>query len=324
MIAAIVAERHPAIVELAQRYPTEKQLVDYIRSLPQRDDTGDLDDGPRLHACSPPQRMRIGTGDLNCFERAATYAAVADLLRPEHAYQLATVDTDVGLHTFPLKDGRPVVLDPRITSDCLDCGIALSQPGPIGISPRNAINWTIDFARRASPQVRNGPSQLYVGKNAIRRLVDEGAVPAPREVDAIGFLFAIAERAAQRYGSRALMIVRTTARAIADVLDGVLARRNAHLDLAGIKLDTPRWLDDSAGALGNVGLNVGSVVLRKELDGLDLPAMIGLPGATQGILGLFEDELGQKGRTLGAVAHPPELATFAQLAAPRVATLHAA
>lgn len=315
----MVAERDPAIVELAKRYPTERALINYIRSLPQRDDTGDPEDRPKLFACSPPQRLRIGVGDLNCFERAATYAAIADISRPNHAYQLATVETDLGLHTFPLKDGRPVILDPRVTTDCLECGLALAQPGPVAVDPKKAIAWTIDLARRASPEVRNGPSQLYVGKNAIRRLVEEAAAPASREIDAMGFLFAMAERAAHRYGARALKIVRTAARALADVIDGVVERRNAHISIGGLKFDSPKWLDDTAGALGNLGLDIGSVVARKQLEGLDLPSLIGLPGSTSSIVGLFESELGAKGRTLGQFAHPPELATYSKFAAPRVA-----
>jgi hypothetical protein len=319
IIAALVDERDPAIVELAERYPTETALRDYIQSLPQRDDDGNPNDGPRVHACRPPQRMRVGHGDLNCFERAATYSAIAELCRPQHTYQLATVDTELGPHTFPLRDGKPIVLDPRVTVDCLECGIALGTPGPVAIEPRKAITWAVDMASQAAGKVRNGPSQLYVGKNAIRRLIDDGAVPAPREIDAMGFLFALAERAASRYGTRALSMVRTAARALADVLDGVLQRRNAHIDIGGLKFDTPRWLDDTAGALGSVGLDVGSALLRTKLDTLDLAGLIGLPGGTAGLLGLLESELQQKGRTLGTFAHPAQLATFQKFAAPRMA-----
>jgi hypothetical protein len=135
----------------------------------------------------------------------------------------------------------------------------------------------------------------------------------------MGFLFALAERAARRYGTRAIGIVRTAARALADVLDGVLARRNAHIDIGGLKFDTPQWLDDTAGALGNVGVGVGSAYLRSKLAVLDLPKLIGLPGGSEALIGLLESELQGKGRTLGDFAHPPELATFAKFAAPRTA-----
>jgi hypothetical protein len=252
-------------------------------------------------------------------ERGAALIAVEEINRPGHTYQLATVDTPIGMHTFPLIDGRPIVLDPRVTAECLECGLALSQPGPIAVEPRNALAWAIDMAAQDAGSLRNGPSQLHVGKNAIRRLIDQGAIPEPREIDAMGFLFAIAERAAQRYGARAISIVRTAARAIADVLDAVIERRNARINIGGLELETPQWLDDTAGALGQVGLGVGSAYLRSKLTALDLPGIIGLPGGTDALVGLLESELHRKGRTLGEFANPPQLATFAKFAAPRTA-----
>jgi hypothetical protein len=319
ILAAMVHEQHPPLIELADQYPTMAEVIDYIRSLPQRDDLGDPADGPKVHACSPPQRLQIPSDEPNCFERAAAFTAIMELNHPENTYQLATVDTPVGMHTFPLVNGKPVILDPRVSMECLECGLALNTPGPVAVEPRNALAWTVDMAGQGVGQLRNGPSQVYIGKNAIRKLIDDGAVPEPREIDAMGFLFALAERAAHRYGTRAIGIVRTAARAIAEVLDAVLQRRNAHINLGGLKFDTPQWLDDTAGAAGNVGLGVGSAYLRTKLAVLDLPKLIGLPGGTDAIIGLLENELGQKGRTLGDFVHPPALATFAKFAAPRTA-----
>ena len=319
ILATMVEERDPVLLELAAQYPTTSALIDYIRSLPQRDDLGDPADGPRVHACTPPQRVRIGALDPNCVERAALLVAVEEINHPEHTRQLATVDTPIGMHTFPLVDGRPIVLDPRVTNECLECGLAINTPGPVAVEPRNAVAWTIDMASQGAPQLRNGPSALYLGKNAIRRLLDEGAIPALRDIDAMGLLFAIAERAAQRYGTRAVSIVRTAARALADILDAVLERRNAHIDIGGLKFDTPQWLDDTASAIGNAGLGIGSAYLRSKLDAIDLPGLIGLPGGTAAVIGLLESELQKSDHTLGDVAHPPQLATFAKFAAPRTA-----
>jgi hypothetical protein len=319
LLATMVDERDPVLLELAGQYPTTRHLIDYIRSLPQRDDLGDPADGPRVHACSPPQRVRLGVDDPNCVERGALFVAVEEINHPEHTYQLATVDTPIGMHTFPLVNGRPIVLDPRVTPECLECGVAINTPGPVAVEPRNAIAWTVDLAAQDAGQLRNGPSSLFLGKHALRRLLDEGAAPAAPEIDAMGLLFALAERAARRYGTRAIGIVRTAARAVADVLDAVLARRNAHIDIGGLRFDTPRWLDDTASALGNVGLDVGSAVLRTKLDAFDLPGLIGLPGGTGALVGLLESRLQEQGRTLGNFAHPPQLATFAKFAAPRTA-----
>ena len=318
ILAAMVADNDPALLELAAQYPTTPRLIDYIRGLPQRDDLGDPDDGPKVHACMPPQRVRIGAPDPNCVERAALFLGVEEINHPEHTRQLATVDTPLGLHTFPVVDGKPIVLDPRVSADCLECGLALNAPGPVAVEPRNALAWTIDLAQQSAGQLRNGEA-LYLGKNAIRRLLDECAAPAGREIDAMGALFALAERAAQRYGARAVGLVRVAAHAIAEVLDTVLARRNAHLSLGPFQIDTPQWLDDTAGALGNVGLGVCSAYVRSKLDVLDLAGLLGLPGGTAAVIGLLESELAKSGRTLGDVAHPPQLATFAKFAAPRSA-----
>lgn len=325
--ATMVEEQEPVLMELAEKYPTLPKVIEFMRSLPQRDDLGDPVDEPRVYQCDPHQRLRAGAAlfeaedDVtpNCFERAVAFVQLGEIVAPEHTYQLATVDTPIGLHTFPLVDGKPVVLDPRVTQECLDCGIAVNTKGPVAIEPRNAIAWVVDMATQGIGNLRNGPSQLYVGKNAIRRLVDDGDVPARREIDAMGLLFALAERAAHRYGTRAVAIVRTVSRAIADVLDAVLERRNAHVNLGGLRFDTPAWLDDTASALGHVGVDVGSAVLRHKLDALDIAGLVGLPGGTAGILGLLEHELGAKGRTLGSLARPPELTTFAKFAGPRTA-----
>lgn len=318
IVAAMVAEHDPALLELAAQYPTRSRVIDYIRSLPQRDDLGDPADGPRVHVCSPPQRVEIPSESPNCVERSALLMALMEINHPRHTYQMATVNTPIGMHTFPLIDGKPIVLDPRVTSECLECGLAINNPGPVAVEPRNAIAWMVDMAGQDARRLRNGPSTLYVGKNAIRRLIDDGAVPAPKEIDAMGLLFALAERVAHRYGTRALAIVRTAARALADILDAVLVR-NAHIDIGGLKFDTPQWMDDTAGALGQVGLGLGSAYLRTKLGLLDLPGLIGLPGGTDAVVGLLENELQAKGRTLGDFAHPPQLATFAKFATPRTA-----
>jgi hypothetical protein len=256
--------------------------------------------------------VRFGARDPNCVERAALFLGVEEIRDPAPTRQLATVDTPIGLHTFPLVNGRPIVLDPRVTKDCVDCGLALATPGPVAIEPRNALVWTTDMASAGAAEFRNsgGPSTIYLARNAIRRLIDHGAAPAEAEIDAIGILFALAERVAHRYGTRALAIVRTTARAIADVLDAVLERRNAHFNIAGYRIDTPEWLDQTATAAGKVGLDLGSLYLRAKL---------GAIGLAPEVIGLLESRLNEEGRTLGPVAHPPELATFAKFAAPRTA-----
>jgi hypothetical protein len=57
--AELVKRQDPALVELAAKYPTSDVLAAWIRTLPQRDDTGDPSDGPKVEACEPVQRLRI-------------------------------------------------------------------------------------------------------------------------------------------------------------------------------------------------------------------------------------------------------------------------
>jgi hypothetical protein len=143
-------------------------------------------------------------------------------------------------------------------------------------------------------------------RNAVMRLVDEGELPAPSEVDAMGWMFALAEQAARRYGARALAMVRTTARAIAEVLDEVLAhtQRNLALEVGGYRLEAPPFVSALASVAGRVGLDLGAVALRSKLDAL---------GIGGDLVGLVEEELNREGLTLGVFAHPPKLTTFASL-----------
>ena len=112
-IAGEVATGNPAITDLAARFANTDDLAAWFRTLPQRDDDGIPSDGPKVAACRPPQRLRLDATDPNCFERSARFIAAAELIAPEHEYRLATINTPGGLHTFPTRDGVPVVLDPR-------------------------------------------------------------------------------------------------------------------------------------------------------------------------------------------------------------------
>ena len=137
VVAELVATEDPVIVELARKHRTTEGLVRYIRSLPQRDDDGVRSDGPKVEACEPPQRLRIPAEDPNCVERAALYVAVAEFIDPHATRQLATLDTPMGLHTFPVEKGAPVILDPNVTRNCVDCGFALASAS--AIEPHDAI-----------------------------------------------------------------------------------------------------------------------------------------------------------------------------------------
>lgn len=307
VIAELVDTNDPVIVELAAKYPTTEALADWIRSLPQRDDLGDKDDGPKIDACEPPQRLRIPAPDPNCIERSALFCAVAELIDPKPVRQLATLDTPVGLHTFPIENGAPIILDPRVPRNCLDCGLALATEGPAPIDARDAIDWTAQMAEAGAAHLRNGPSRVRKARNAIFELVDEGVAPTDEgTIDLMAWFLALAESVARNYGGRAVAIVRSVAQAVADLADEALARsqRNIALEIGGLRLSPPRWMSALASVAGRVGLGVGSAALRAKMNAL---------GIGGDIVGLVEQELNREGLTLGSLASPPRLMTFATL-----------
>lgn len=308
VVAELVKHEDEVISEIAAKHATTSSLATWIRTLPQRDDDGAPEDGPKVETCEPPQRLRIPAPDPNCVERAALYLAVAELIDPEPARQLATLDTPIGLHTFPIENGAPIILDPRVPRDCLDCGVAMTAPGPVAIDAHDAIEWSARLAEdgAGTTNLRNGASRVRKARNAVMRLVDEGVEPAPSEVDAMGWMFALAERAAHRYGSRALSMVRATAHAIAEILDEVLAKaqRNLSLEIGGLHFAAPQWVSQLATVAGRVGLDVGAAALRSKLDTL---------GIGGDLVGLVEEELNREGLTMGVLAHPPKLTTFASM-----------
>lgn len=310
VVAELVRNEDLVITELAAKHPTVESLTAYIRSLPQRDDLGDRGDGPRVDVCDPPQRLRIPAEDPNCVERAALYVAVAEIIDPNPVRQLATLDTPVGMHTFPVENGAPVILDPRLPRNCLDCGVQFLTQSPIVIDPRDAIDWTAQLAEAGAANLRNGPSRVRKARNAIVALVDEGAAPGDAEtIDSIGWLLSLAERVARTYGPRALAVVRTTAQAIAELADEALARaqRNLALEIAGRTVRPAPWMSMLAKIAGRVGMNLGAVALDAKLKSM---------GIGGDMVGLVENELNREGLTLGAVARPPKLPTFERLFKP--------
>lgn len=306
VIAALVENRDPLIVELAERVASIDGLLDHIRGLPQRDDLGAKGDGPKVEACDPPQRLRVPASDPNCVERAAMYIAVGELLDNKPHRQLATLDTPIGLHTFPVENGVPVILDPRLPRNCLAAGVECQKEnGPI--DTLDAIEWTAQLAEAGAAPYRNGPTRVRRGRNAIVRLVQHGVAPQDEDtIDSIGWLLALAERVARKYGQRALAVVRHTATAIAEIADEALARaqRNLALEVGGMRLEPAPWVSMFARIAGRVGMDVGAVALRAKLASM---------GIGDDMIGVVEEELNREGLSLGELAKPRRLPTLANL-----------
>jgi hypothetical protein len=66
VVAELVANRDPVIEEIAHKHTTTASLAEWIRGLPQRDDEGEKNDGPKVEECKPPQRLRLPAEDPNC------------------------------------------------------------------------------------------------------------------------------------------------------------------------------------------------------------------------------------------------------------------
>jgi hypothetical protein len=311
VVADLVSRRDPLLVELAATYSTTEALAAWIRSLPQRDDDGIPGDGPKVEACQPVQRLRIPAPDPNCVERAALYLGVAELIDPWPIRQLATLDFDWGRHTFPIESGAPIVLDPRVTHEELARAMAPGTPdaprtpAPVAIEVTDALEYTTQLAEAGARAVRNGPSRARLARNAIRSLVEHGTPPTDAHtIDAMGWFFAQAEQVARKYGARALAIVRTTAQAIADLVDDILARqqRNLSFEIGGTSYGVPSWLSGLGSLVGRIGLDVGAVALRPKL------AAMGITGE---LLQLVEEELNTDGLSLGPLARPSKTVTSA-------------
>jgi hypothetical protein len=138
-------------------------------------------------------------------------------------------------------------------------------------------------------------------RNAIMDLVDRGVAPADEATsDSVGWLLAIAEQVARRYGPRMLAMVRTTARALAELADEALARtqRNLALDIGGLHVEAPPWLSGLGRIAAHVGMDLGAMALKSKLGAL---------GIGDDMVGLVEEELNREGLSLGPLARTKKL-----------------
>jgi hypothetical protein len=329
--AELVEHRDPLLVDYAKQFRTTHEAYEHIRSLPQRDDEGAPDDGPKVEACEPVQRLRIPAPNPNCFERAVLGMILGELLDPHPVRQLATLEFPWGRHTILLENGYPIVLDPRVSLAEIENGvktglasnvpespepesIVLDEPEPqratkrarkrnrLAIDVHDALEYTTSLGDEATRDQRNGPHRAWLARNAIRSLLETRTPPTDAHtVDALHWFFKQAEDIARMYGRRALTIVQTTAAAIWDLIDDVLAQqekhdpRNLSFDIGGSHYVVPDWLGDAAGTLGKIGLNIGAAYVR--------PYLVAA-GITTEMLGLIEQELNSEGYSLGPLSKP--------------------
>lgn len=144
--------KRPEFRRFVEQFSTLAGFKRYIRSLEQRDDLGDPDDGPRI-PCEVSQRLRYNPKDPNCFERSVLFLAAAEILEPGIKRTMASLMMDSGWHTFPVEfhGGRPqvVVLDPISppTNAMLATAYKTSRISPM--SSRHLVPWFGQVARNA-------------------------------------------------------------------------------------------------------------------------------------------------------------------------------
>ena len=207
---------------IAARFATTAELAAWIRTLPQRDDDGDPLDGPKV-ACDVPQRLRIPTTDPNCVERAAFFSAAAESIDPSALYALATIDTENGRHTFPTKNGRPVVLDPTKPRNALAAGLDVIGGGAraVVLPLSYALAWALDIAEE--------PTAGYVdgGEALADAHATAGALMNGDEIDrqglaALVWVLALAEREQARWWPQRPGVVRRVVEVLAGRARGLV------------------------------------------------------------------------------------------------------
>jgi len=199
-LAAAAAERDD-VRQLAARLRTIVALAGWIRSLPQRLDIGEPTDGPRV-ACDVTQRARMLADDPNCVERSLMYLALAEVLDPGAIRQLATIEVGQGRHTFPVEDGRPVLLDPAVPRNALRAGVFLmTAPATIPDEPpdpRELLPWLVDVAADQVDDER-GRVRVRRARDAFARLLARRPLNAADHAD-ITYTLDRAAEAAPMFG----------------------------------------------------------------------------------------------------------------------------
>lgn len=320
-IAQLVRDRDPALVEIAQQHETTDSLADWLRAKPQRDDVGDPSDGPKVDACRPEQRFDLHNEEPNCFERSGIYLGAAELIDPKPARRLATKDTKHGLHTFPIEDGEPVILDPRQSRNALAASLfhdARTRNGDcsLALTPSQAMNWIAHIAIEPASRFPDGLRRARNAQGAMRGVMG-GQPICLKEARDVAFILALADRESRQWGPEGPRIVATAVRVL-DRLDRLAAQRweartcgaaerNAlELRLGDYRVRPDLQLLESLGRIGGrIGGRAAVEALKIKLAGL---------GVSAPVLSTIESEMKREGLTLGPLATPPPmLGTFAAL-----------
>lgn len=300
LVAELVRTRDPVLVAKARELGTTAAIAPYIRSKPQRDDTGDPADGPRVSECEPSQRLRIPADDPNCFERVFEAMALWALLDPKAHLQVATIRTPAGPHTMLVVDGKPVVLDPNVPRNALEAGLFQIEGTAPSMTPEEQIDWIAGIAEEPASFHRNGLRRVSNARRAMHGALG-GRPVAPKELPDVAFVLTLAEREARLFGARGVAVHRAVQSALGAAELAAHARptsgtRNARRGFRiGRYRVRPDWgtLGAVARASGRVGARAAAVAAQTAL------ARYGVPPA---LLDEIERELNREGLSLGPLA----------------------
>jgi len=222
--AAVIGALRTELRDIASHFESTSQLVGWIRGLPQRNDDGKNDGAPRID-CDVSQRARVVADDPNCVERSILYLAAAELIDPGPTRQLATIDTPIGRHTFPVENGEPVVLDPQMTRNGLRAGLWLIQNGspqdvtPLEPEPRELLAWLVELAEEVAEckQGSQGQRRVARAERAFARLLQGRPISQRQRADVLYTLRCAAE-AAPLFGEAGELGLRAARRGVAKLL----------------------------------------------------------------------------------------------------------
>ena len=211
---------------IAARFATAAELAAWIRTLPQKNDDGDPLDGPKI-ACDVPQRLRIPTTDPNCVERAAFYLAAAESIEPGALRALATIDTELGRHTFPVEDGREVVLNPIVPRNALAAGLDLitAPRGVIALPVSAAAAWAFDIAAEPAAAYVDG-FEVLTAAHATAGAIFEGEPIDRQGLAALLWVLAVAEREQERWWPSRGGVIRRVVESLAGRARGLVVDGN--------------------------------------------------------------------------------------------------
>lgn len=227
-----VRQRDAALYEIACRFKSTTQAERWIRSLPQKDDDGDPADGPKVHACRPPQRLRPLSGSPNCFERTWMLIVLAEFIDPSVTRAMVTVDVPSGKHTFPVElvDGEwvPVVLDPSVPRNALYGGLFALDRRDVRVSAQHAAGWMAALAEEPADLDGNA-HRVRNARSAMSDLL-AGRSVSPRAVSDVAYVVGESRRQAAYFGHRGQTLHRQASGRLSAALVAQ-RRRNAILGL---------------------------------------------------------------------------------------------